>query len=294
MMKRRLIYVAVLLSFASVALGGEEPRGLIWKAVRGEAEVFLAGSVHILDSGSPGLPPSYLRAADDAAVIFFETDMQAAQSPDVQRNLRRMASFPPDTRLSSHIDKALVRRLQDHIRGSGITLDTLQPYRPWFVALTLTIQSFRDHGMNPEQGVDMQLLERARDRDVDIRFFETAVEQFRLFADMSDDLSEAFLAKTLEDIEQFDDLVGGMLDLWRAGDAETLHAYMLEQFDGYEDVYRTWVIDRNHAWLPAILNAAEESRSVLVVAGAAHHTGPEGLPALLTAEGYTVERIPYP
>jgi hypothetical protein len=50
---------------------------------------------------------------------------------------------------------------------------------------------------------------------------------------------------------------------------------------------------RNRAWIKVILPAAE-GRRILVAAGAAHLSGEAGLLPLLAAEGFTLERLPFP
>ena len=48
---------------------------------------------------------------------------------------------------------------------------------------------------------------------------------------------------------------------------------------------------RNDAWLVKLLPMLEQREKPFVAVGAAHLVGPDGLPALLEAQGYTVKRL---
>jgi uncharacterized protein YbaP (TraB family) len=47
--------------------------------------------------------------------------------------------------------------------------------------------------------------------------------------------------------------------------------------------------DRNQAWVVQIEKMLDEDATFLVTVGAGHLVGPTGVPALLRADGYTVE-----
>jgi uncharacterized protein YbaP (TraB family) len=47
--------------------------------------------------------------------------------------------------------------------------------------------------------------------------------------------------------------------------------------------------DRNRLWIPKIENMLTEKHTFLITVGAAHLVGPNGVPNLLRAAGYTVE-----
>ena len=81
---------------------------------------------------------------------------------------------------------------------------------------------------------------------------------------------------------------------WRAGDADG----MWESLGGelqrdYPKLYRRIDVDRNLAWLPAIEQRLQgpADDDTLVVVGALHLLGPDGLVERLRAAGYEVRRI---
>jgi uncharacterized protein len=56
-------------------------------------------------------------------------------------------------------------------------------------------------------------------------------------------------------------------------------------------MYQRLLVDRNKAWLPKIEALFTRSGHALVVVGAAHLVGADGVVAMLKAKGYTVEQL---
>jgi uncharacterized protein YbaP (TraB family) len=51
------------------------------------------------------------------------------------------------------------------------------------------------------------------------------------------------------------------------------------------------LVDRNKNWMPKIDQLLSRNGHSLVVVGAAHLVGPDGLLAMLRAKGYTVDQL---
>ena len=56
-------------------------------------------------------------------------------------------------------------------------------------------------------------------------------------------------------------------------------------------LYQRLLVDRNKNWLPKIEALFSRRGHALVVAGAAHLVGPDGVVEMLKARGYTVEQM---
>jgi hypothetical protein len=55
-------------------------------------------------------------------------------------------------------------------------------------------------------------------------------------------------------------------------------------------LYRRLLVDRNQNWMPQIEAMIENNDRPMIVVGAGHMPGSDGLIALLEARGYTVEQ----
>src|SRR5690606_23734228 len=93
------------------------------------------------------------------------------------------------------------------------------------------------------------------------------------------------LAKPASAIEQ-------LAELWRAGELETLARELEGEFEGFPELYRALVVERNERWIPVIEGFLREPRRYLVVVGALHLVGRGSVVELLEQRGYKVERPP--
>ena len=81
---------------------------------------------------------------------------------------------------------------------------------------------------------------------------------------------------------------------WRSGDVERLDTGMRADMAAKSpQSYKLLDVDRNNAWLPQIEKrlTGSTSNDTLVVVGALHLLGADGLVEKLKAKGYTVERV---
>ena len=102
------------------------------------------------------------------------------------------------------------------------------------------------------------------------------------------------LEDTLEEAAEMQGEIERMHTLWRSGDDRALfEATGAELKAEYPALYNRLNRDRNLAWLPrlrAMLDDESEDET-LVVVGALHLLGEDGVVELLRAKGYRVERL---
>ena len=68
---------------------------------------------------------------------------------------------------------------------------------------------------------------------------------------------------------------------------------LVETMKTYPLYYQKLLVQRNNNWVPQIEKFLTEEKNVLVIVGAAHLAGEDGLFALLTAKGYELERMSF-
>ena len=91
-------------------------------------------------------------------------------------------------------------------------------------------------------------------------------------------------------------VLGGIRDALNRGDYESVRVQSEASIGDVEDARifnRIMVVERNAAWMPRLRQYLDEGGAVILV-GAAHLPGPEGLIARLQADGYTVKTIVLP
>src|SRR5690606_18911287 len=83
-------------------------------------------------------------------------------------------------------------------------------------------------------------------------------------------------------------------DAWRSGNAQVIWDEMaLEMREEFPAVYQRINVDRNDAWVPQLeaMLGPDGTGNTLVVVGALHLVGEDGVVEKLQAKGYEVERI---
>ena len=124
---------------------------------------------------------------------------------------------------------------------------------------------------------------------------EAAEEQLKILFTMGEGDEDAFVAQALEDMETVESNLDELIAAWRTGDERTLDRLVVADMrERYPAVYRALLINRNRAWLPRVEALFESPETELVLVGAAHLVGPDGLLAQLTGRGYRVRRWPGP
>ncbi|MFW6010630.1 MAG: TraB/GumN family protein [Gemmatimonadota bacterium] len=272
--------------------GGDDGRHMLWEVADGEATAgYLLGSVHYMKPEAYPLDSVYDRAFESADVVAFEVDLDSLQA-EAQTLFLSMGTYQDETTLSRVLSDSTWESLETRLGSLGLPAAQMQQFEPWAVALTVTALELQRAGYSPESGVDRHFFDRAREAGKTVVGFETPAEQLRYFDEMTVDLQTAFLRYSLQDaertMEQFDEIV----EAWQAGDADRLADLVQGELDArFPRLYETIVAGRNRTWMPRITELLESDRMPLIVVGAGHISGPDGLATLLREAGFTVEQI---
>ena len=120
---------------------------------------------------------------------------------------------------------------------------------------------------------------------------ETADYQISVFDGMTLEQQDRMLAQTIKELQTELASVGKLADAWKVGDAPTVERIVQAELKAEPLIYQRLLVDRNNNWLPKIEALFARRGHALVVVGAAHLVGPDGVVAMLKAKGYTVEQL---
>jgi uncharacterized protein YbaP (TraB family) len=273
----------------------QPPLPLLWKVSKGDAHLYLLGSFHLLKPDDYPLSPDVDRAFADARRLVFELAPDEVNSPDLGRKMMQAGRREDGSSLRQELDAPTWRKLQSFAVSHGMQLDALSVYQPWFVGLTVSIAAMADQGMDPALGLDRHFMELALKAGKPATGLERADEQIAMLAGMTPEEQRQMLAEALDDAGGQDSQIQQLHDAWRRGDAERLWKDMAQDMRRhYPALYRNINVERNDRWVPKLeqmLQSAPTHGNVLVVVGALHLLGDDGVVGKLRARGYTVERI---
>lgn len=284
--------VAPAAAAAPAAVGTERP--LLWKVSDADNDVYLLGSFHLLKPDDYPMPADIDRAFDDAESLLFEVDPREMTAPETVAMMQKYMAYDNGESLSKVLPKATLDRLATLVSASGSSVQALEQSEPWAVSLGLVIGVSQAMGFKPDLGLDRHLMDRAAKAGKPAGGLETVDDQMKAmdavpYAEQAQGLDE-FLQDPKKAMQQLQD----MHAWWRAGDVERLDKDMrAEMAAKTPQSYKLLDVDRNNAWLPQVEKRLTGSKSddTLVVVGALHLLGADGLVEKLKAKGYKVERV---
>jgi len=267
--------------------------GPLWKATKDGRPVWLYGTIHVAKAAWAWPGPKVMAAIQASDTLALELDLT---DPDLLRRLQQAILRKPG---SPTLPDALEKRLLASMAAACIAPAALAPMRPEMQAVTLEVMQGRGLGLYPEYGIDTNLAAFARDRPMPVRSLETPESQAALL--VSDDPAET--ARAVGAV--LDELEGGhapamlkrLASDWERGDVDDMAAYAswcgcMDTPEQRADFHKL-IVERNPLMADRIVQWHAEGRRLFVAVGTLHMIGPAGLPTLLKARGFQVERVPF-
>ena len=268
-------------------------RSFLWKASKGQGVVYLVGSVHMLTADFYPLAPALEDAFKDSDLLVEEADLSEMLSPTTQFSLLQRGMLPSGQTLDKVVSPATLALVNAHVGvfGPGAAVAAVKQFKPWFLAMTLEAMEWQKAGFDPQLGLDKHFFDRAQSEGKAVQGLETTEFQISLFDSMSAEQQERFLAETLKDLDKETASVGQLASAWKSGDVAGVERFVLKDLQSDPVVYERLLVGRNRAWLPKLEALFSRPRPAMVVVGAAHLVGPDGLVAMLKAKGYTLTQL---
>jgi len=259
----------------------------VWALHGAHNTVYLAESVHLLKPGDSTLPAAFTRAYDDSTQLVMEMDLGKLDSDSVSMWLLEHGRYPEGQSLTEALGPQRYARLSATAATLGLPIDLeqLAVLRPWVVALTLTDLMYLKMGYDPQSGVEEQLVARTRKDGRATAGLENLDEELGQLERMSAEDQARFLELTLKDLKDTDTDTDQMLKAWRTGNTGELAAQLSDAYKEFPQLYRVLVSERNQRWLPQIKAYLSANHNVLIVVGALHVVGKDGLLDLLHGAG---------
>lgn len=297
-----LIALATGLSPLACAVAGRGPNGpaspaatpLLWHArAPGGGDFYLLGSVHLRAVDAQALGSEIHQAYAASNELVVEVDVSQLKPEEAKASIERYATLPPQLTLDGLLSPETRELLARYVESRGLPEEQVQRYKPWFVAQLVLITELQLEGFNPALGVDQVFIDRAS-AEKSIVGLETIAAQFAMLDSLSLELQELMLKDTLLRLDELEDSTRKLLAAWSDGDEAELERQIfepLEEVPELEAYYDALIWRRNASMAASLVGLAGDGQTRFVVLGAGHMVGPKGIPALLAAQGFAVERI---
>ena len=247
----------------------------------GTSTVLLLGSVHVLRDEDQPLPEAVHAAYLRADRVVMELDPRELEPAAATQALQQVGTVTPGRSIGELLSAEEWRRAEALAGAAGLELGLVAAAEPWFATLVLQTAALERAGYAPARGVDLQVAGWAARDGKPVTGLETLEAQLRLFKELDAETQREVLLRTLEELPSVEAETAELVARWRAGDIAALERQLERDFDGIEHLYSRIVSGRNLAWLPGIAALLAQDGTSLVVVGALHLVGPDGVPALL-------------
>jgi len=257
----------------------------LWELHGKHNTVYLMGSIHVLRQSDYPLAPAMLEAYADSKAVIMEVNLEEISSAQVQTEMLASAMLPDNETLPDVLGKPRYGRADALAHEVGVDLSMFDQFAPWFVAEAISQLQLSQLGFQPEAGVEMYFIERARNDGKSVTGLETVHDQIALFESMSMDTQADYLLSSLEQAHDLPTEVDSMVRAWRNGDTQWFDKQMKSELGNDPHLYQAVLGGRNRKWLPKIEALLNEDRNYLVIVGTGHLVGQGSVLELLAKDG---------
>jgi uncharacterized protein len=257
----------------------------LWELHGKHNTVYLLGSIHVLRPSDYPLAPAVLEAYARAQSLVMEIDLSAMDSEAVQSEMLSSAMLPEGKSLPGILGSRRYGRAASLAHDVGVELSTFDQFAPWFTAEAISQMQLMQLGFQPQSGVEMYFLDRARTDGKSVAGLETVHDQIALFEALSMDAQADYLVSSLEQAHELPQEVGDMVRAWQRGDTAWFAAEMATEFGKDPALYQSLLAARNRKWLPRIEALLNDEKNYLVIVGTGHLVGRDSIIDLLNHDG---------
>ena len=254
------------------------------------AHGWLFGTIHALPR-----PARWRTAPVQAALAGSDTlvvEIAALNdSAAMAHSFQTLSHHPGEPPLSERVSPGLRPALSLLEAKAGVKDRDFSETETWAAALIL--EQATDDAHNSAQaaanGVDRALLREVGAKPV--VELEGAARQLGLFHSLPQESQRALLAAVLRGANTASSDAHRLAEAWRRGDIGVIEQETRSGMLVDPQLRQVLFVGRNRAWATDIAALLAAGRHPFVAVGAAHMAGPQGLPALLARQGYTIRRV---
>lgn len=260
----------------------------LWKVEGRHCALYLLGSMHLLKAEDYPLPAPMEAAFTNSPIAVFETDVAAMEDPQVQMKLLNRAQLPEGETLVQQLSAPVYALFSNHVQSAGLPAAMFNRFKPTLAALTLTMMEIQALGFSPEHGIDKHYYDLARKAGKRLVWLETVDFQIDLVTEFTREEGELLLKTTLDELDQTKSEFGEIIKAWKTGDSATLERLLNKASRQAPVVYKRMLTDRNERWVPKLEELLRGEQNALVIVGAGHLVGSDGVVERLKRKGWKV------
>lgn len=284
---KKNIWLVLLVWFLLSASSVVWAESSVWIVSSPTANVYLAGSFHMLRASDYPLPSEFYTAYKNSRKVILEV----APDEEPSRELLAAAIYSDGTTLKDHITRTSYAKAENFCRERNYPIEQFQFMKPTMFVMTLTVLEMTRIGADPQKGIDYFFRDKAVQDGKAVGSLETMDEQINLLSSIDASFGSEQILESISEFKQMETVLDESLAVWRKGDERGMEELFIKELKGYPKLYQSVLADRNNKWLAKIITYLNGSGNTMVIVGAAHLVGPDGLVNLLGKRGYKVVKL---
>ena len=280
------------LQAAPISAAKAAPDPALWKLTDEDSEIYLFGTIHILNPNLNWKSAKVEAAFDASETVIFEAPADTSNPEATQAMVAKYGLNPSGTTLSSLLTFASNQRLAAVLEQLGLkgAAANFEPLRPWLAGASLSVLQIQSVGGDPNAGVERILSAQAARDGKAVGYFETDEQQIQILSGLSPEAEVYFLEEGLRQIQEEPDQILELVEAWRSGDQVAMNDMLVAGFAGQDEVMESFLTRRNFNWASQIEQLMQGSGTVFVAVGAAHLVGKQSVQVYLSEKGFNTVR----
>ena len=287
------VLALLLAGFPAFAAENGHPLSM-WQIDGASNSIYLLGSIHMLREKDHPIPSAIYDAYSQAEALIMEIDMDDIDPVADQALATDLGLIQDGRALPDLMGPDLYAEAEALAEALQIPLRLLEKSEPWYAAINVEMMMLMRIGFNPMHGIEFHLAEIARRDNKEIFGLETTRQQLEILDTLSLPTQRDLLIQTLSDSAELSEVMDDMVDAWRYGDIEFLEKSLLADMQEFDELHQAIVVNRNRNWVVRIEDLLREKDDYLIIVGALHLIGDQGVPNLLSQRGFDVIQLHQP
>ena len=258
----------------------KHPERMFWEIKKGDASIYVLGTIHVADKDFYPLEDRILEAFDKADRLVSELGGKKEKEMETLQEkleIRILQNFNPKKDLSNFLSEDEINVIKQEL-GENIAVPLLK-FNPWVLTLALNQVLYAKADLDPQNGIDMHLLNRAGKKNIEA--LESIDEQLDLLSSGTFEEQLKALKETIDELQNADktiDWLTKLKKLYLENNTEELKDFIGSLLDMSEGISNDALLkDRNIVWSDKFEEYLNKGGTTFVFAGLAHFLGEDSV-----------------
>lgn len=264
---------------------------LVWKLNWQGKTSYLTGTMHATTAKMLTSLKAHDRLLKNSRVFISELNMQTLDTQKTSRQMVQMARWKNGLDAQFYSQPQL-QFIAQKLAQNGLPEHLIETFKPWFIALRLSIMQSQKAGFDFNQSVDHALFKQAQRFNLEMLGLESVQQQIAVF-NQFEDQGKSLLLDTLAQESDHKMQIETLANIWQQGDLDSLEStyqHSLMHYSSSQDVEQYLLKQRNQRWVNLLLPQLKQGNAYIAV-GLMHMAGEYSLLKLLQTHGVSVTTL---